>query len=50
MTGAHAVKETWESGINVCFGQNSINDPWYPVGKGNMMNILNSARPARRRR
>lgn len=27
-------------GINVCFGQDSINDPWYPVGNGNVMNIL----------
>ena len=32
----------WESGINVCFGQDSINDPWYPVGNGNMMNILDN--------
>lgn len=24
---------------NVCFGQDSINDPWCPVGNGNMMNI-----------
>lgn len=32
----------WESGINVCFGQDSINDPWYPIGNGNMMNILDN--------
>jgi cytosine deaminase len=38
--GLTRVKEMWESGINVCFGQDSINDPWYPVGNGNMMNIL----------
>lgn len=31
--GLTRVKEMWESGINVCFGQDSINDPWYPVGK-----------------
>ena len=38
--GLTRVKEMWEAGINVCFGQDSINDPWYPVGNGNMMNIL----------
>jgi cytosine deaminase len=38
--GLTRVKELWENGINVCFGQDSINDPWYPVGNGNMMNIL----------
>lgn len=40
--GLTRVKELWESGINVCFGQDSINDPWYPVGNGNMMNILDN--------
>ena len=40
--GLTRVKEMWESGINVCFGQDSINDPWYPVGNGNMMNILDN--------
>ena len=36
------MKELWESGINVCFDQDSINDPWYPVGNGNLMNILDN--------
>lgn len=40
--GLTRVKEMWEAGINVCFGQDSINDPWYPVGNGNMMNILDN--------
>jgi cytosine deaminase len=40
--GMTRVKEMWESGINVCFGQDSINDPWYPAGNGNMMNILDN--------
>jgi cytosine deaminase len=40
--GLTRVKEMWESGINVCFGQDSINDPWYPVGNGNLMNILDN--------
>jgi cytosine deaminase len=40
--GLTRVKELWENGINVCFGQDSINDPWYPVGNGNLMNILDN--------
>ncbi|MBK1872242.1 cytosine deaminase [Marinobacter sp. 1-3A] len=40
--GMTRVKEFWESNINVCFGQDSINDPWYPVGNGNLMNILDN--------
>ncbi|MTV27964.1 amidohydrolase family protein [Nitriliruptoraceae bacterium ZYF776] len=40
--GLTRVKEMWEQGINVCFGQDSINDPWYPAGNGNMMNILDN--------
>lgn len=40
--GMTRVKEFWEGGINVCFGQDSINDPWYPVGNGNLMNILDN--------
>ncbi len=40
--GLTRVKELWESGINVCFGQDSINDPWYPAGNGNLMNVLDN--------
>ncbi|MBF6616082.1 MAG: amidohydrolase family protein [Candidimonas sp.] len=40
--GLTRVKELWESGVNVCFGQDSINDPWYPAGNGNLMNILDN--------
>ena len=40
--GLTRVKEFWESGINVCFCQDSINDPWYPAGNGNLMNILDN--------
>ncbi|WP_099826915.1 cytosine deaminase [Oceaniglobus indicus] len=40
--GLTRVKEFFDSGINVCFGQDSINDPWYPVGNGNLMNILDN--------
>lgn len=40
--GLTRVKEFWEKGINISFGQDSINDPWYPAGNGNMMNILDN--------
>jgi cytosine/creatinine deaminase len=40
--GLTRVKEFIESGINVAFAQDSINDPWYPMGNGNMMNVLDN--------
>lgn len=40
--GLTRVKEFMEAGINVAFAQDSINDPWYPIGNGNMMNILDN--------
>lgn len=40
--GITRVKEFIENGINVCFGQDSINDPWYPLGNGNLMNVLDN--------
>ncbi|MCK3245556.1 cytosine deaminase, partial [Escherichia coli] len=40
--GLTRVKEFIEEGINVAFAQDSINDPWYPAGNGNMMNILDN--------
>ncbi|TJX12776.1 cytosine deaminase [Tissierella creatinini] len=40
--GLTRVKEFMEHGINVAFAQDSINDPWYPMGNGNMMNILDN--------
>ena len=38
--GLTRVKELYENGINVCFAQDSMEDPWYPMGNGNLMNIL----------
>lgn len=38
--GVTRVKEMVEEGINVCFAQDSMSDPWYPLGSGNLMNIL----------
>ncbi len=40
--GLTRVKEFLRDGINVSFAQDSINDPWYPLGNGNMMNILDN--------
>ena len=40
--GLTRVKEFLDNGINVAFAQDSINDPWYPMGNGNMMNILDN--------
>lgn len=40
--GLTRVKEFMKEGINIAFAQDSINDPWYPMGNGNMMNILDN--------
>ncbi len=40
--GLTRVKEFLDAGINVAFAQDSINDPWYPMGNGNLMNILDN--------
>ena len=38
--GVTRVKELNEAGINVCFGHDDIFDPWYPMGTGNMLQVL----------
>lgn len=38
--GITRVKEMLESDINVCFGHDDIFDPWYPLGTGNMLQVL----------
>jgi len=40
--GLTRVKELNDAGINVCFAQDSIEDPWYPLGNGNLMNVLDN--------
>ena len=32
--GVTRVKELWESGLNVSFGHDCIQDPWYSLGRG----------------
>ncbi|WP_060483373.1 cytosine deaminase [Pseudomonas sp. NBRC 111119] len=38
--GVTRVAEIDRAGMNVCFGQDSIVDPWYPLGNGNILRIL----------
>lgn len=38
--GITRVKEMMEADINVCFGHDDIFDPWYPLGTGNMLQVL----------
>ncbi len=38
--GLTRVKELNEAGMNVCFGQDSINDPWYSLGNGKLLRTL----------
>ncbi|WP_371261618.1 cytosine deaminase [Alkalibacterium sp. 20] len=38
--GITRVKELSEAGLNVCFGHDDIFDPWYPLGTGNMLQVL----------
>ncbi|PTM59393.1 cytosine deaminase [Desmospora activa] len=38
--GITRVKELTEAGINVCFGHDDLIDPWYPLGTGNMLQVL----------
>lgn len=38
--GLTRVKELLQAEVNVCFAQDSIIDPWYPFGNGNILNVL----------
>ncbi|TKV69403.1 cytosine deaminase [Marinobacter panjinensis] len=38
--GLTRVPELLEAGLKVAFGQDSIRDPWYPLGNGNMLRTL----------
>ncbi|MFX0206202.1 MAG: amidohydrolase family protein [Candidatus Hodarchaeota archaeon] len=39
--GITRVKELLEAGVNVSCGQDCINDPYYPFGKGDMLEVAN---------
>lgn len=38
--GLTRVKELTEAGINVSFGEDDIQDPWSPLGAGNMLDVV----------
>lgn len=38
--GLTRVKELLENGNNVSFGHDDISDPWYPLGDGNMLEVV----------
>lgn len=40
--GLTRVAELDRAGMNVCFGQDSIRDPWYPLGNGNILRALDA--------
>ncbi|GAK01124.1 cytosine deaminase [Geomicrobium sp. JCM 19055] len=40
--GLTRVKELLEADMNVAFGLDSIQDPWYPLGNGNLMSVLDT--------
>lgn len=40
--GLTRVPELDRAGLNVCFAQDSIVDPWYPLGNGNLLRILDA--------
>ncbi|MGA7933344.1 MAG: cytosine deaminase [Kovacikia sp.] len=37
--GVTRVKELWQQGVNVSFGHDCIQDPWYSLGTGNMLDV-----------
>jgi cytosine deaminase len=38
--GVTRIKELTENGLNVSFGNDDIFDPWYPMGNGNMRDVV----------
>ncbi|MFH8135754.1 cytosine deaminase [Pantoea osteomyelitidis] len=40
--GVTRVAELDRAGINVCFAQDSIKDPWYPLGNGSILRVLDA--------
>lgn len=37
--GVTRVKELWQQGMNVSFGHDCVQDPWYSLGTGNMLEV-----------
>ena len=38
--GVTRIRELTEAGMNVALGQDSIADPWYPIGVGDLLRVL----------
>ncbi|TVQ06832.1 MAG: cytosine deaminase [Leptolyngbya sp. DLM2.Bin27] len=41
--GVTRVKELWQRGLNVSLGHDCIQDPWYNLGTGNMLDVASMA-------
>ncbi|MDA0267366.1 MAG: cytosine deaminase [Cyanobacteria bacterium] len=41
--GLTRVKELWQQGINVSLGNDCIQDPWYSLGSGNLLEVASMA-------
>jgi cytosine deaminase len=41
--GITRVKELWQQGLNVSLGHDCIQDPWYNLGTGNMLEVASMA-------
>jgi cytosine/creatinine deaminase len=41
--GVTRVKELWQQGLNVSFGHDCVQDPWYVLGTGNMLDVAHMA-------
>ena len=41
--GVTRVKELWQAGLNVSLGHDCIQDPWYNLGTGNMLDVAQMA-------
>jgi len=37
--GVTRVKELWKTGLNVSFGHDCVQDPWYSLGTGSMLDV-----------
>ncbi|MGF1492588.1 MAG: cytosine deaminase [Microcoleaceae cyanobacterium] len=41
--GLTRVKELWQNGLNVSLGHDCVQDPWYSLGTGNMLDVAHMA-------
>ncbi|MEP0979341.1 cytosine deaminase [Leptolyngbya sp. AS-A5] len=41
--GVTRVKELWQQGMNVSLGHDCVQDPWYSLGTGNMLDVASMA-------